>query len=206
MSTTRNWLCLILATVVTLPVATRLAIAFEQTSTEQIIKALKPPRVTRGLTTTTQNTACATENIRLIEMLRNRKTRGLTTDERTYSWQSMQSCPSIDLEINFEFNSAVVGPKAIPQITALGEALTSPDIKGRTFVLAGYTDAMGDTAYNQSLSEQRSDAVMRYLVDKYGIDASHLLTVGYGKTRLKNTSNPYAAENRRVQVVNVADN
>jgi flagellar motor protein MotB len=32
-----------------------------------------------------------------------------------------------------------------------------------------------------------------------------LVTVGYGKAQLKNSSNPTAAENRRVQVVNVAN-
>jgi flagellar motor protein MotB len=29
--------------------------------------------------------------------------------------------------------------------------------------------------------------------------------VGYGKTKLKNTNNPFAAENRRVQVINLVD-
>ena len=206
MSTTHNWLCLVLAAVVALPSGIGIAIAFEQPSTEQIIRALKPPRVTRGLSATPRDTARATEDHRFIDTLRNRASRSLTNDERSRIASIAKNRPSIDLEINFEFDSAIIGPKAIPQITALGEALTSPDLKGRTFILAGYTDAMGDAGYNQSLSEQRSDAVMRYLVNKYGIEASHLLAVGYGKTRLKNASNPYAAENRRVQVVNAADN
>jgi hypothetical protein len=32
-----------------------------------------------------------------------------------------------------------------------------------------------------------------------------LVTVGYGKTRLKNSADPFSGENRRVQVVNVSD-
>jgi outer membrane protein OmpA-like peptidoglycan-associated protein len=47
--------------------------------------------------------------------------------------------------------------------------------------------------------------VKRFLLEKYGIDASNLVTVGYGKTQLKLPSSPFLAENRRVQVVNVAD-
>jgi flagellar motor protein MotB len=47
--------------------------------------------------------------------------------------------------------------------------------------------------------------VKQFLKDKYGIDASRLVTVGYGKTQLKNSSDPLAAENRRVQLVNMAD-
>jgi outer membrane protein OmpA-like peptidoglycan-associated protein len=206
MSKTRNCLCLIMAAVVALPVSVGFARAAEQPSAEQIIRALKPPRVTRGLSTAPRDTARAVEDNRFIDTLRNRNSPSLTADERTKIASMVKDRPSIDLEINFELNSAIIGAKAMPQITALGEALTSPDLKGRTFVLAGHTDALGDPAYNQNLSEQRSDAVKRYLVEKYGIEASHLLTVGHGKTRLKSASRPYAAENRRVQIVNVADN
>jgi outer membrane protein OmpA-like peptidoglycan-associated protein len=191
---------------VALPTGTGLARAAEQPSAEQIIRALKPPRITRGLSSAPRDTARAVEDQRFIDTLRNRTTRSLTTDERSRIASIAKDRPSIDLEINFEFNSAIIGSRAMPQITALGEALTSPDLKGRTFLLAGHTDAMGDAGYNQSLSEQRSDAVKRFLLEKYGIGPDHLLTVGHGKTRLKNTSQPYAAENRRVQVVNVADN
>jgi outer membrane protein OmpA-like peptidoglycan-associated protein len=41
-------------------------------------------------------------------------------------------------------------------------------------------------------------------VQKYGIAADTLMTAGYGKTHLKNTSDPYGAENRRVAIVNMA--
>ena len=205
MSTKPKWLSLVLAAAMALPTGIGFALAAEQPSTEQIIRALKPPRVTRGLSASPRDTARAAEDKRFIDTLRNRTTRSLTTDERRRFESLTKDSPSIDLEINFEFNSAVIGPAAMPQITALGEALTSADLKGRTFVLAGHTDATGDPAYNQILSEQRSDAVKRFLVEKYRIDAGHLLTVGHGKTQLKNTANPYAAENRRVQVVNVAD-
>jgi outer membrane protein OmpA-like peptidoglycan-associated protein len=48
----------------------------------------------------------------------------------------------------------------------------------------------------------RAEAV---LAEKYGIDASNLVTVGYGKTQLKNRAGPFASENRRVQVINDSD-
>jgi outer membrane protein OmpA-like peptidoglycan-associated protein len=200
-----NFLPLVLAVALGMPTSFGFALAAEQPSAEQIIKALKPPRITRGLTTAPPDTARAAEDKRFIDTLRNRTTRSLTIDERSRIASIAKERPSIDLEINFEFNSAVISPKALPQITALGEALTSPDLSGRIFVLAGHTDAVGDPAYNLSLSQLRSDAVKRFLMEKYGIEASHLLTVGHGKTQLKNPSNPYAGENRRVQVVNVAD-
>jgi flagellar motor protein MotB len=47
--------------------------------------------------------------------------------------------------------------------------------------------------------------VKRFLQEKYGIEASSLVTVGYGKAQLKNASDPFGFENRRVQIVNMAD-
>ena len=90
--------------------------------------------------------ARAAENDRFIETLRNRTTRSLTSNERTKIASIAKERPSIDLEINFEFNSSVIRSSSMSQITALGEALTSADLKGRTFVLAGHTDATGDAA------------------------------------------------------------
>jgi outer membrane protein OmpA-like peptidoglycan-associated protein len=140
-----------------------------------------------------------------VDTLRNRTTRSLTTEEREKIASIANSKPKIDLEINFEFNSATIAAKALPQVTALGEALTSPDLKGHTFIVAGHTDAKGSETYNQGLSERRSDAVKRFLAEKYGIETNRLLTVGYGATKLKNSESPLAGENRRVQIVNTSD-
>ena len=93
--------------------------------------------------------------------------------------------------------------KSLPSVQALGRALTSNDLKGSTFVVAGHTDAAGGEGYNQDLSERRADSIKRYLVDKYGINGTDLVTVGYGKTKLKDPSQPMAEANRRVQVVNM---
>ncbi len=71
--------------------------------------------------------------------------------------------------------------------------------------MAGYTDAAGGEAYNQDLSERRADSIKRYLTDKFGIAGSDLVTVGYGKTKLKDPNQPMAEANRRVQVVNMAN-
>ena len=77
--------------------------------------------------------------------------------------------PNIDLEITFDYNSADISAKSLPSVQALGQALTNPDLKGSTFVVAGHTDAAGGDAYNQDLSERRADSIKRYLIDKYGI-------------------------------------
>jgi outer membrane protein OmpA-like peptidoglycan-associated protein len=191
--------------VVGLALSSGFAFAAEQRSAEDIINALKPPRVTRGLTTSPASAARAADETRFIATLRNRPTRSLSTDEREKIASIASSKPKIDLEINFEFNSAVIGSKAMPQVTELGTALTSTDLKGRTFILAGFTDGKGSETYNQGLSERRADAVKQFLSEKYGIEAGSLVTVGYGLTHLKDPANPFAAENRRVQVTNTAE-
>ena len=179
--------------------------AAEQRSADDIINALKPPRITRGLTTSPSDAARAADETRFLSAVRNRPTRSLSTEELDKIASIANSKPKIDLEINFEYNSAVIGSKAMPQVTELGKALTSEDLKGRTFILAGFTDAKGSETYNQGLSERRADAVKQFLSEKYGIDARNLVTVGYGLKQLKDPANPFAAENRRVQVVNAAD-
>jgi outer membrane protein OmpA-like peptidoglycan-associated protein len=182
------------------------ALAAEQLSPEDIVKALKPAaHVTRSLTTSPADVARKAEETRFVDTLRNRTTRSLTTAEREQITTIAQKKPSIDLEINFEYNSATIGTKATPQVTTLGKALSSDDLKGSTFIVAGYTDAKGGDTYNQSLSERRADAVKQFLAEKYGIDAANLVTVGYGKSHLKNSSDPFAADNRRVQVINMSD-
>src|SRR5262245_18824976 len=196
--------CVFLAAGLTLSTYRGLAFAAEQRSAEDIIMALKP-RVTRSLTTSPASAARAAEEARTLDNIRNRPTRSLSTEERDKIASIAQSKPKIDLEINFEFNSAVIGSKAMQQVTELGKALTSADLKGRTFILAGHTDAKGSETYNQGLSERRADAVKRFLAESYGIEARDLLTVGYGQKQLKNSENPFAGENRRVQVVNADD-
>ena len=116
-----------------------------------------------------------------------------------------QNKPNIDLEINFDYNSADISKRSLSSVQALGRALTNPDLKGSTFLVAGHTDAVGGDAYNQDLSERRADSIKHYLTEKFGIDGTDLVTVGYGKTKLKDPSHPTAEVNRRVQVVNMAN-
>jgi outer membrane protein OmpA-like peptidoglycan-associated protein len=200
-----NLVCMILAVGLALPSGLGVALAAEERSADDIIKALKPQRITRGLTTSPADAARNAQETKFVNSLRNRPTRSLTFAEREQITSIAKKRPSIDLEVNFDYNSDNIGSEAVPQVTALGEALASPELKGGTFIVAGHTDAKGSDTYNQGLSERRAEAVKRFLAEKYGIDASNLLTVGYGKTQLKNPSGPFASENRRVQVINASD-
>ena len=173
-----------------------------------ILRALAPEKkpLTRGLSVGPQPTvdpaAVAAEG-KFVQNIRGRSTRSLSVSEREEIATIVKDKPKIDLEINFEYNSADISAKSMTSVQALGRALTNADLKGSTFVVAGHTDAAGGEGYNQDLSERRADAIKRYLVDKYGITGSDLVTVGYGKSKLKDPNQPMAEVNRRVQVVNM---
>ena len=179
----------------------------EDVTEDQILRALSPEKkpLTRSLSMgpPVQADPAATEaEGRLLQSLRNRSTRSLSMGEREQIATMVKGKPKIDLEINFDYNSDRISAKSLPSVETLGRALANPDLKGSTFIVAGHTDAAGGDAYNQELSERRADAIKRYLVEKSAISAADLVTVGYGKTQLKDPAHPLADVNRRVQVVN----
>ena len=180
------------------------AIAAEVPSEQQILQALKPKPVTRGLTTSPAEIARKQEQDKFVDGLRTRRTRGLSVGEREKVAEIAKDKPQIDLEINFGYNSAEINAQALPAVKNLGKALTQ--LPGSTFVLAGHTDAKGGEGYNQSLSERRAETLRKYLVKHYGLTGENLVTVGYGKSHIKNSGDPYADENRRVQIVNMKSN
>jgi outer membrane protein OmpA-like peptidoglycan-associated protein len=182
------------------------AVAADDVTEDQIIKALAPAKkpLTRGLSVGPQSDpAPSAAETQFVSSIRGRATRSLTTSEREEIATIAKAKPNIDLEITFDYNSANISQKSVRSVQALGRALTNPDLKGSTFIVAGHTDAAGSDNYNQDLSERRADAVKRYLVDNFHIASPDLVTVGYGKTKLKDPSQPMAEANRRVQVVNM---
>jgi outer membrane protein OmpA-like peptidoglycan-associated protein len=184
------------------------AVAGDANVTEdEIVRALAPAAkkpLTRGLSVGPQaDPAVTAEESKFVQKIRGRSTRSLSNTEREEIATIAKDKPNIDLEITFDYNSAVVSAKSLPSVQALGRALTSADLKGSTFIVAGHTDAAGGDAYNQDLSERRADSIKRYLMEKFSIAAADLVTVGYGKSKLKDPNQPMAEVNRRVQVVNM---
>jgi len=181
-----------------------LALAGDTVSADKILGALKPKSATRGLSVGPQvDTAAQAKEASFVNTLRNRQTRSLTLGERQEIAELASSKPKIDLEIRFDYNSADISKSSMPAVQELGKALSDASLKGSTFVVAGHTDAVGGEAYNQELSERRADTIKQYLTEKFGLNGSDLVTVGYGKTQPKDPNAPMDPVNRRVQVVNM---
>jgi outer membrane protein OmpA-like peptidoglycan-associated protein len=63
-----------------------------------------------------------------------------------------------------------------------------------------HTDASGPSEARRTLTQRRADAIKAYLIER-GVDATALHAVGMGSTVPRLASDPYAASNRRIEVV-----
>lgn len=142
-----------------------------------------------------------------VNTLRTKKTRQITVNERAEVAKFIKEndLPAVDLEIFFEYDSSAITQPALPKLATLGQALSDDRLKGKTFLIGGHTDARGSDAYNQSLSERRAEAVKQHLSTTFKLDPTTLIAIGYGEEQLKSPGAPEADENRRVQVVTLAN-
>lgn len=101
---------------------------------------------------------------------------------------------------SFKIGSADLPEMLRRQLDVFADALRGKQPgPGRTVRIEGHADATGTPEANQSLSQRRAEAVRAYLIDK-GADGALLEAVGLGATAPKNATDPFAAENRRVEI------
>ena len=106
--------------------------------------------------------------------------------------------------IHFEFNKANILADSDALLTAIAQVFKDhPEIK--RVQIEGHTDDKGAAVYNQSLSQRRADAVVKWLV-AHGIDKSRLVSKGFGKTKpiADNATEAGRELNRRVEF-NIVD-
>ena len=87
---------------------------------------------------------------------------------------------SVNLYVNFAYDSAELTSDARIILDRLGYALVDDRLKEFAFMIEGHTDAHGSVPYNQTLSEQRARTVQRYLIDNFGIAEARLRAQGHG--------------------------
>ena len=109
----------------------------------------------------------------------------------------------LTIAIQFEFNSARIRPDSFRAVGLMADALYHPYLQGYRFLIVGHTDAKGNREYNLKLSQQRADAIRAALINPFGISPSRIEAVGLGEEQLLKRGDPEAAENRRVQLINI---
>lgn len=102
--------------------------------------------------------------------------------------------------ITFDVGKATIKPESMGEINRIVQLMTeNPDLK---FSVEGHTDSTGNAASNQTLSEQRSQAIVAKLVE-LGIAQDRLTAVGKGQNSpiADNNTDEGRAKNRRVEFV-----
>ena len=102
--------------------------------------------------------------------------------------------------ITFDVGKATIKPESMGEINRIVQLMNeNPTLK---FSVEGHTDSTGNAASNQTLSEQRSQAIVDKLVE-LGIAKDRLTAVGKGQNSpiADNTTDEGRAKNRRVEFV-----
>ena len=100
---------------------------------------------------------------------------------------------------SFKLGSAELPDTLKKQLEVFAEVLKTKRGTGKVLRIEGHADASGSDEINQSLSQRRAEAVKDFLV-QHGADAAMIAPVGVGATAPKNSKDPFAAENRRVEI------
>jgi outer membrane protein OmpA-like peptidoglycan-associated protein len=103
-------------------------------------------------------------------------------------------------QVQFKTGSAVILPVSDDLLRQVaGVIVEHPEIT--VLEVQGHTDSRGGKAYNRKLSQKRSDAVRKWLVNYGQIDSSRLAAHGYGPDEpiADNATAEGRQKNRRVQ-------
>jgi len=105
---------------------------------------------------------------------------------------------AFDLLITFELGSDQLSAQARENLTEFAKALNDPNLSSTSFNVDGHTDARGSDEFNRTLSERRATAVVQFL-ESLGVDRSRLNAQGHGESQPRDSQDPFAAINRRVE-------
>lgn len=103
--------------------------------------------------------------------------------------------------VYFKVNSSRLTPEAQAELDQIAQNAMAA--KGYIIEVTGFTDSTGSVEKNRRLSQQRADAVVRYLQENHEIPLRRMVTpFGYGETRFvaENDTREGREQNRRVEV------
>lgn len=87
---------------------------------------------------------------------------------------------SYSAESMFGFDASTLQPAGRAALDTFAAELAGTNFD--TVTVEGHTDRLGSTAYNQTLSMQRAEAVKQYLAQSGRVDGSKIKTVGAGES------------------------
>lgn len=101
--------------------------------------------------------------------------------------------------IFFNFDSSTIKSESYKPLEEVVKLMKSQT--DFNFVVEGYCDSVGSSAYNLSLSDRRAGSVKRYFISK-GVPAKRISAIGYGEANpiATNMTEEGRAKNRRVEI------
>jgi large repetitive protein len=102
--------------------------------------------------------------------------------------------------VYFQTNRAVIQKRSFKLLNNVAQVMNAHG-EVKKIVVEGHTDSQGDDAHNLSLSQQRAESVVAYLI-KQGVSPARLAAKGFGETQpvADNASRTGRAANRRVEL------
>ena len=75
-------------------------------------------------------------------------------------------------------------------------------------IIEGHTDSLGDDDFNQKLSQDRAESVLKYMVNAMRIPSYRLIATGYGETNpiANNETESGRSKNRRIDIIIIPHN
>jgi len=122
---------------------------------------------------------------------------------RPLNFPQLENLSQFVVEVDFDFNSAVIKPSSYRTVGSIADALHNPLLLGYGFLVVGHTDSVGGRVYNVGLSQRRAEAIRDALIDPFGVNPAALEAVGMGEEQLRDPAHPTSGVNRRVQLINV---
>lgn len=95
----------------------------------------------------------------------------------------------------FSFDSAALTDEETAKLDALAEPAAA---RFHTVEVHGFTDTVGDKAYNLNLSRRRAEAVVRYLAQKHEIPLHRIQLMGFGPEAVEASEEMKARERNRL--------
>jgi outer membrane protein OmpA-like peptidoglycan-associated protein len=119
------------------------------------------------------------------------------------NWQNLSKLSQLIVEIDFENDSVAIEPKSYRTIGMIADALHHPNLSRYKFLVVGHTSSTGDAKHNIKLSQDRAEAITYALSTTFAVPSDRLYPIGVGKEWPIDAGHPAAADNRRVQLINL---
>jgi OOP family OmpA-OmpF porin len=109
--------------------------------------------------------------------------------------------PHLNLDIQFNPDSAVIRPDSYRMLGRIADAFADPRMLPFGFLVVGHTESTGKRDYNLTLSQRRADSIRDVLVTTFKISPKRIQAVGLGEEQLLDAEHPKAPVNQQIQIV-----